>query len=177
MTYCSFLILRFKMGLNHRFWNALKSKESLKPLYEKVYLIFVFLFQILKFHCFQKKWLQLLGNLYIFAIENYICRDILQLSRKDIYGVKAFYNYFYEGISNGTILHGNNAYTSGTILVWKSFDKLLNELWLCGSGIDMKRNLLQEEKVAANITTGTVSVYNLFLKMGFLTLSNSNIIV
>jgi hypothetical protein len=33
-------------------------------------------------------------------------------------------------------------------------------------GIDMKRNLLQEEKVAAKITTGTVSVYNRFFEDG-----------
>lgn len=30
----------------------------------------------------------------------------------------------------------------------------------------MKRNLLQEEKVAAKITTGIVSVYNIFFEDG-----------
>ncbi len=53
---------------------------------------------------------------------------MLLLLRKDICGVKAFYNYFYEGISNDTIRHCNNDYTPSTILVWKCFDKLLNEL-------------------------------------------------
>ena len=39
-----------------------------------------------------------------------------------------FYDYFFAGISEGTIRHGNNsAYTSGTILVWKNFGEFLKE--------------------------------------------------
>lgn len=41
--------------------------------------------------------------------------------------VKAFYDYFFKGISDGTIRHGNNAaYSQGSIVVWKGFGRFLN---------------------------------------------------
>ena len=42
--------------------------------------------------------------------------------------VKAFYAYFFDGITNGTIRHGSNAkYADGSIQIWKNFGKCLNE--------------------------------------------------
>lgn len=42
--------------------------------------------------------------------------------------VHRFYDYFYAGISEGSIRHGNNAaYTSGSVGVWKSFGDYLKE--------------------------------------------------
>ena len=41
-----------------------------------------------------------------------------------------FYEYFFDGISDGSIRHGNNAeYSTGTIQVWKAFGVCLQEYY------------------------------------------------
>ena len=47
---------------------------------------------------------------------------------KDKQTLISFYNYFFQGICDGSIRHGNNErYSDGTIIIWKQFGVLLNE--------------------------------------------------
>ena len=42
--------------------------------------------------------------------------------------VLGFFDYFFAGISDGSIRHGNNSdYSSGTVVVWKAFGENLKE--------------------------------------------------
>jgi len=52
----------------------------------------------------------------------------IEVNDESLKNVKAFYVNFFNGISNGTIRHGNNAkYSDGSIQIWKNFGKSLNE--------------------------------------------------
>ena len=52
----------------------------------------------------------------------------IEVNDESLKNVKAFYVYFFNGITNGTIRHGNNAkYSDGSIQIWKNFGKSLNE--------------------------------------------------
>ena len=51
-----------------------------------------------------------------------------QKKKYNAFSVLSFYEYFYQGMIDGTIRHGNNSkYTLGTIQVWKSFGRYLRD--------------------------------------------------
>ena len=57
-----------------------------------------------------------------------IQQDIRANSKRTKAYVLGFYEYFFDGISDGSIRHGNNAeYSAGTIQVWKTFGVYLRE--------------------------------------------------
>ena len=57
-----------------------------------------------------------------------IQQDIRANSKRTKAYVLGFYEYFFDGISDGSIWHGNNAeYSAGTIQVWKTFGVYLQE--------------------------------------------------
>ena len=57
-----------------------------------------------------------------------IQQDIRANSKRTKAYVLGFYEYFFDGISDGSIRHGNNAeYSAGTIQVWKTFGVYLQE--------------------------------------------------
>jgi len=55
-------------------------------------------------------------------------KQVMSSDKKTRCFVLKFYEYFYEGMIDGTIRHGNNSkYTLGTIQVWKNFGKYLHD--------------------------------------------------
>lgn len=86
-----------------------------------------------------------------------IQQDIRANSKRTKAYVLGFYEYFFDGISDGSIRHGNNAeYSAGTIQVWKTFGVYLREY--------CKRDILFDE-----IDKAFADRFTLFLqKKGFM---------
>ena len=66
------------------------------------------------------------------AIVNGTVEEIQQVAKvataKSRTTVLGFFDYFYAGISDGSIRHGNNSdYSPGTVVVWKAFGENLKE--------------------------------------------------
>ena len=66
------------------------------------------------------------------AIVNGTVEEIQQTAKvvtaKSRTTVLGFFDYFYAGISDGSIRHGNNSdYSPGTVVVWKAFGENLKE--------------------------------------------------
>ena len=122
-------------------WNkSLKSKSALlryeateegkkvRDMERKVFLAIDQLYEEEKLNSKEDKPLLEKALLAIVNSEMPVAISDEDFSENSMRYVKAFYEHFYKGISDGTIRHGNSAeYSQGSIIIWKNFGKNLSE--------------------------------------------------